>query len=121
MLPVIKLWETSFSLSPRGGERVGVRGAEDVIIIKKSGTQVLVLAESNPWPRKNFDFPNAWFIMIKISLKEVIPGASAPTHHSQKVLNPGCSGGLGKARIPKAPAEGGEDRLGLVLQALNFC
>jgi hypothetical protein len=51
--------------------------------------------------------------MAEISLKEVIPGASARAHFSQKVLKPRCSGGLGKARIPKPLDEAGEDRLGL--------
>jgi len=64
---------------------------------------------------KKFDFPSAWFIIVKPFLKEVIPGASARAHYSQEVLKPRCSGGLGKARIPKALDEAGEDRLGLGL------
>jgi hypothetical protein len=59
------------------------------------------------------------FIIVDIFPKEVIPGASARTHYSQEVLKPGCSGGLGKARIPKALDEAGEDRLGKGLLAVN--
>lgn len=68
---------------------------------------------------KNFDFPSAWFIIVKIFLKEVIPGASARAYYSQEVLKPRCSGGLGKARIPKALDEAGEDRLGLGLPKVS--
>jgi len=59
------------------------------------------------------------FIIVKIFFKEVIPGASTRAHYSQEVLKPRCSGGLGKARIPKALDEAGEDRLGLGLHALS--
>jgi hypothetical protein len=54
----------------------------------------------------------AWFIIVYIFPKEVIPGASTRAHYSQEVLKPRCSGGLGKAHIPKALDEAGEDRLG---------
>jgi hypothetical protein len=43
----------------------------------------------------------------------------ARAHYSQEVLKPRCSGGLGKARIPKALDEAGEDRLGKGLLAIN--
>jgi hypothetical protein len=66
-----------------------------------------------------FDFPSAWFIIVKSFLKEVIPGASIRAHYSQEVLKPRCSGGLGKARIPKALDEAGEDRLGLGLRRVS--
>lgn len=61
-----------------------------------------------------------WFIIAKIFLKEVIPGASARAHDSQEVLKPRCLGGLGKARIPKPLDEAGEDRLGLGLHKVSF-
>jgi hypothetical protein len=60
-----------------------------------------------------------WFIIAKIFLKEVIPGVSTHARHSQKVLNPGCMGGLGKARIPKPLDKAGKDRLGLGLRAAS--
>jgi hypothetical protein len=59
------------------------------------------------------------FIIANIFPKEVIPGASSRAHYSQEVLKPRCSGGLGKARIPKALDEAGEDRLGKGLLAVN--
>jgi hypothetical protein len=63
--------------------------------------------------RKNFESHVAWFIIVQIFIKEVIPGASTRAHYSEKILKPRCSGGLGKARIPKPLDEAGEDRLGL--------
>ncbi len=51
--------------------------------------------------------------------EEVIPGVSARNSYSHEILKPGCSGGLGKARIPKALEEAGEDRLGLGPQQLS--
>jgi len=69
--------------------------------------------------KKKFTFPSAWFIIVKSFLKEVIPGASARAHCSQEVLKPRCSGGLGKARIPKALDKAGEDRLGLGLHKVS--
>jgi len=66
------------------------------------------------WGRGLDPFP------IPISKKEVIPGVSAYADYAQEVLKPGCSEGLGKARIPKALDEAGEDRLGLGLQTISF-
>jgi len=69
--------------------------------------------------RKNLILHWLGFIIEKIFIKEVIPGASAHINYSQEVLKTRCSGGLGKARIPKALDKAGEDRLGLALPVIN--
>jgi hypothetical protein len=69
--------------------------------------------------RKKLILVFSGFIIAKIFPKKVIPGASTHAGYFQEVLKPGCSGGLGKARIPKALDEAGEDRLGLGLQAIS--
>ncbi len=53
-------------------------------------------------------------------IREGIAGAVTPVQQSQKILNPRCSEGLGKARIPNRLAEAGADYLGMGLQALSF-
>ena len=106
----------------REGQQVLSNGYAEYISAPNAGWQGTDRGQISGKSRtseKKFDFPSAWFIIVKTFLKEVIPGASARAFFPQEVLKPRCSGGLGKARIPKALEEAGEDRLGLGLRKVS--
>ena len=63
------------------------------------------------WQKTRVDF-QGWAELAQVDALQVING--------WQVLKPRCSGGLGKARLPKPLDEAGEDRLGLGPHKVSF-